>query len=142
MNYRLPTPLEVRRQIEKVGDTIHPTENKTAPCNVYKPLTLQDIHMRIGKYELAILELLYTESKHWREIKQTLSGYSKLDWDRLGVNKWYHINSIHKSLVRSVKTLLEKELITNTGDKRYTILELTEKGKIAYIKRAEIAESE
>ena len=96
--------------------------------------------MRIGKYELAILDLLYTESRYWSEIKKTISGYSKVDWDRMGVTRWNQINSIHKSLVRSIKTLLEKGLITNLGDKRYTILEITEKGKTAYLKRKELDE--
>ena len=32
--YRLPTPLEVRERIEKVGDSIHPTENKRVARDV------------------------------------------------------------------------------------------------------------
>ena len=84
---------------------------------------------------MEILELLYSESKHWKEIKEQLSGESKLNWNRQSSDKWYHINTIHKSLVRSVKTLLEKGLIENKGYKRYTILDITEKGKTAYLKR-------
>ena len=116
----------------------------TAQRNVYNTLTLQKLCMRIGKYELMILGLLYeNEGKlWWGEIKEKISGYSKLDWNRLGYTKWYHINTIHKSLVRSIRTLLEKGLIKNMGYKRYTILELTKKGKIAYIKRAEVSEDE
>ena len=34
MSYRLPTPLEVRKQIEKVGDSIHPTEDRRVARDV------------------------------------------------------------------------------------------------------------
>jgi len=34
LEYRLPTPLEVRQRIEAVGDTIHPTENRRVARDV------------------------------------------------------------------------------------------------------------
>ena len=34
INYRLPTPLEVRKQIEKVGISVHPTENRRVANDV------------------------------------------------------------------------------------------------------------
>ena len=93
--------------------------------------------MRIGKYEYAILDLLYKNDNQqwWKEIKEKISGYSKLQWYRLGFDKWHKTNVIHKSLVRSMRTLEKKGLISNRGETRFTRVELTEIGKIAYIKR-------
>lgn len=34
MNYRLPTPIEIRNQIEMVGESIHPTDNKRVANDV------------------------------------------------------------------------------------------------------------
>jgi len=38
MSLKLPTPLEVRRQIEKVGISVHPTENRRVANDVDKIL--------------------------------------------------------------------------------------------------------
>ena len=49
MSYRLPTPLEVRNQIEKVGDTIHPTENRRVARDV------DEYQLQMGmKYEYIV----------------------------------------------------------------------------------------
>ncbi len=93
--------------------------------------------MRIGKYEYAILDLLYNNSgqQWWSEIKEKISGYSRLKFRRLGFDVYHKTNVVHKSLVRSMRTLEEKGLISNHGETRFTLIDITESGKIAYIKR-------
>lgn len=106
--------------------------------NVYNPLKLHSVgdKMRIGKHELTILKLLYINGEmSWNEIKETISGKSNLACYRMAYETYDRLNVIHKSLVRSMRTLQEKGLITNSAKKRFKYVNLTEKGKIAYIKR-------
>ena len=93
--------------------------------------------MRLGKYEYTILDLLYNNDgkQWWSEIKEKISGYSRLKFRKLGFDTYHKTNVIHKSLVRSMRTLEEKGLISNHGETRFTLIDLTELGRIEYIKR-------
>jgi len=61
MTYRLPTPLEVRQQIEKVGSKIHPTDNRRVAKDVdeyqlqmamkYQYLVAGRVSETAGKYQ-------------------------------------------------------------------------------------------
>jgi len=97
------------------GDT---KRYNTSPRNVYKPITPLNVtttevtFMRIGQNELKILELLMEKEDRvsFYEVKEALTGKGRLKWRRMGgYDKYHEVEVQHKSLVRSTKTLEEKE---------------------------------
>ena len=123
-----------------------------AACNVYKPTTPLNVtgrgvtFMRIGDRELTILKMLVENDGEIRfnDVKEKLSGFIRLKFRRMGYDKYYEINSIHKSLVRATKTLENKGLIKRRGwEGKYreyskiVFLDLTELGRQEYMKRCD-----
>lgn len=116
-----------------------------ARCNVYKPQTLHCRQMRIGQWELKILNLLYNSDDYRArisEIKEKLSGKKKLEWHRMSRDSYEKTNIVHKSIARATKTLEDKGLVERVGYvdinqnlSKIISLELTEKGIIEYHKR-------
>jgi len=102
--------------------------------------------MRIGQNELKILKILMEKEGRvsFYEVKQTIAGNGELNFRRMGWDRYHKINSEHKAIVRSTKTLEEKGLIVRSGyvspwnDAKLTrvkFLKITEKGKEEYLKR-------
>jgi len=133
-------------------DALDKPDLTSSPCNVYKPTDRLNVtgrgvtFMRIGDRELAVLKMLVDNEGEvrFKEVKEKLSGYNRLKFRRMGYDKYYEINSIHKSLVRATKTLEEKGLIERRGWEgnyreysRIVFLDLTELGRQEYMKRCD-----
>jgi len=98
---------------------------------------------------MVVLKLLIEGGGRVRlgEIKKEVTGYGKLTFRRMGWDKYYSVNSIHKSLARSTKTLEDKGLINRQGwhgkyIKRFSKIiwmEITEAGKNEYQKRVGVS---
>lgn len=116
-----------------------------APLNVTR-YAVEVTFMRIGQNELKILKLLMEKDGRvsFYEVKEALTGKGRLKWRNMGYDKYHEIETQHKSLVRSTKTLEEKGLIVRSGYvstwnnnklTRIKFLKITEKGKKEYLKR-------
>ena len=102
--------------------------------------------MRIGRNELIILQLLMENEGQtsFFRIKEKLSGSGRLNWHKMGYDRWNEANIRHKALVRATKTLEEKGLIERMGSKswsgrlsRVLRIKLTDAGKWNYLMRAD-----
>lgn len=100
--------------------------------------------MRIGEWEISILGILANDggSSNFREIKEKLSGHSRLKFRRMGWGPHHVASTKHKAIARAARTLEEKGLIIRKSHSGYYgqvtsifRLEITDKGLEEYLKR-------
>lgn len=101
--------------------------------------------MRIGKYELEILKLLYEDEEgdlSFNKIRKAITGYPSLKWGKLSYDKYYEVDRLYKTLSRATRTLEDKGLIKRRGCEswqgklsRVRRLEITDKGRNEYLRR-------